>query len=76
MIVVIGNSCVRSVFVENSAALSYVGRYNGLTLRNKKIRLIPNDRRYLPPPNKRSSGAALRTRMREEVVLRFSKEVG
>jgi hypothetical protein len=70
-IYVVGNSSVRGTFVKNSAVVEAVAKRNGLQLTEKRIRLLPPNRRYLPPPSFRSAGPALGTRMRQEVVLAF-----
>lgn len=68
---VVGNSTIRGTFIRNSAIVESVARLNGLTLVEKKVRLLPPNRRYLPPPSSKHAGASLSTRMSEEVVLAF-----
>jgi len=72
-VIVVGNSTIRGVFVKNSRALAYLGKVNGLSLSSTRRRQLLENRRYLPPPGKRISGKLLRSRMGEEVVLRFRK---
>jgi hypothetical protein len=72
-VIVVGNSTIRGVFVKNSRALAYLGKVNGLSLSSTRRRQLLENRRYLPPPEKRISGKLLRSRMGEEVVLRFQK---
>ena len=69
---VIGDSAVRGVYVKNSEGLIGLAGKNGLKLVSKKVRPIPDDRRYLPPPKKHGANNRIHNRMREEVVLRFS----
>jgi SAM-dependent methyltransferase len=70
---VVGDSTIRETFVQNSRCLVFLGDRNGLRLRSMRRRSLPDSRRYLPPPGRRMSGKLLRARMREEVVLVFSK---
>jgi SAM-dependent methyltransferase len=73
-VVVIGDSTLAGVFIRNSRALVLLGRRNGLRLRSTRRRALVENRRYLPPPGRRGSGSLLHSRMREEVVLVFSKD--
>jgi len=70
-IYVVGNSTIRGTFIRNSALVESVARLNGLNLLERKVRLLPPNRRYLPPPSSNQAGASLSSRMREEVVLAF-----
>jgi DNA modification methylase len=72
-VLVVGDSTIKGVFVRNSRALTYLGRSNGLTLKSVRRRRLLENRRYLPPPGRRISGKLLQSRMREEVILTFSK---
>jgi DNA modification methylase len=74
-VLVVGDSTIQGVFVRNSRALAYLGRVNGLTLRSVRRRPLLENRRYLPPPGIRISGKLLRSRMREEVILTFGKNL-
>jgi SAM-dependent methyltransferase len=73
-VIVIGDSTLAGVFIRNSRALALLGKRNGLRLRSTRRRPLVENRRYLPPPGRRASGSLLRARMREEVVLVFSKD--
>jgi len=75
-VVVVGNSTIRGVFIENSRALVYLAHANGLRLNSTRRRRLPENRRYLPPPERKGSGDLLRSRMKEEVVLTFTKRPG
>jgi hypothetical protein len=72
-VLVVGDSTIRDIFIENSRCLIFLGERNGLSLRSMRRRSLPDNRRYLPPPGHRVSGKQLRARMRKEVVLVFSK---
>lgn len=70
---VIGENTIRGTYVRNSAIVSAVADLARLTLRERRVRLLPANRRYLPPPARRDDPAALSARMRREVVLTFTK---
>jgi len=74
-VLVVGDSTIQGIFVRNSRALAYLGRANGLTLKSVRRRRLLENRRYLPPPERKISGKLLRSRMREEVILTFSKNL-
>lgn len=71
--IVVGNSTLRGVFINNSQVLTHLARKNGLRLRSARRRPLQENRRYLPPPNHKDAGTALRTRMYEEVILTFQR---
>jgi len=69
-ILVIGNSCLKGVFVENALAVRAAAIRAGLKPTKRYERQLPSARRYLPPPT--SAGASdLGKRMRTESVLSF-----
>lgn len=70
-VMVIGDSSISGIFIKNSNALIALGKKNDLQLVSKKNRPLPDNRRYLPPPNAEASGTALRSRMKSEVILTF-----
>jgi SAM-dependent methyltransferase len=72
-VLVVGDSTIRDIFIENSRCLIFLGERNGLSLQSMRRRSLPDNRRYLPPPGHRVSGKQLRARMRKEVILVFSK---
>ncbi len=72
-ILVVGDSCLRGVFIQNSRLIKAAARRVGLTLIDSRERVLPDSRRYLPPPAKSGSGTGLERRMRSEVVLSFTK---
>lgn len=66
---VMGNSCLKGVYIDNSEALAQAGAMAGLNLRAKIERDLPAGSRYLPTP----TSGALSKRMRKEVILTFKK---
>ena len=70
---VVGNCNLRDTFVKNSKCISELALETGFEIHSTRTRPLPENRRYLPPPETRSSGKALRKRMREEVILTLLK---
>jgi hypothetical protein len=68
---VVGNSCLRGVFISNAECLKALATSLGLTLESEQERDLPVQSRYLPPPE--SGASALGRRMRTESVLEFSR---
>lgn len=73
IVMVIGNSIKKGLYLSNSEALTFLGERHGMRRVGHSERMIPPTRRYLPPPGSRSSGKELRSRMNSEVVLTFQK---
>lgn len=71
---VIGENTVRGTFIRNAMVISAVADLCGLKLQDRRVRTLPANRRYLPPPSSVSSSAAMDVRMRREVILSFSKK--
>ncbi|MGB3291916.1 MAG: hypothetical protein WBB01_02870 [Phormidesmis sp.] len=71
-ILVLGNNTVRGVFVRNAHAIGLLGELVGFQEYERTRRLLPPNRRYLPPPVT-GAGEQLEARMREEVVLTLAK---
>lgn len=65
---VVGNSCLRGVFVRNSAAVAVAARFAGLTLIGETERPLPTQSRYLP-----MTSVPLGKRMRTETILSFAR---
>jgi hypothetical protein len=65
---------LRDTYIENSKCVTDLAVEVGFSVRSSRKRPLPENRRYLPPPATRSSGKALRKRMREEVILTLVKE--
>jgi hypothetical protein len=72
-VLVIGDCNIGNTFVENSRCLRMVGKQAGLEPKRTRRRLLPENRRYLPPPTSIRAGIDLQRRMREEVILTFRK---
>lgn len=70
---VVGDSTLKGVFIRNSSAIRSLAVQHGFAFSSQSTREIPDGRRYLPPPTARAAGAQFQTRMREEVILTFSK---
>jgi len=68
---VVGENTVRGTFIPNAKIVSALAELSGLKIENRRVRALPANRRYLPPPTTRN--AALDSRMRREVILSFSK---
>ena len=66
---VMGNSCLKGVYIQNSEELAQAGSMVGLKLIRKVERDLPPGSRYLPTP----ASGTLSRRMRKEVILSFSK---
>jgi hypothetical protein len=69
-IFVIGNSCLRGVFVRNALAITLLAEQIGFRYIRGEERELPPNRRYLPPPDT-SEHSDLKKRMRTETVLTF-----
>jgi DNA modification methylase len=71
---VVGESTIRRTFVRNARLVIAAAERHGLRLVSRHSRELPPNRRYLPPPRRRSRrGALLDGRMRREVVVEFRK---
>jgi hypothetical protein len=72
-ILVVGNSRLRGVDVDNAFAVSTIAERTGLKPTGPgEARDLPPSRRYLPPPSDTNT-SDLNKRMRTEVVLRYKK---
>ena len=69
---VVGNSCIKGIYIENTKIIESAGELLGLTLINQKEREIPQSKRYLPPP-KGELIPGLSKRMRTEAIMTFIK---
>jgi hypothetical protein len=67
---VVGNSCLRGVYVRNAQAITLLAKRIGLQHFSEEERELPPNRRYLPPPHV-SELNDLKKRMRTETVLTF-----
>lgn len=71
-VLVIGNSTIKGVFLDNTRLVSAAAAQVGLREVSRYAREIPANHRYLPPPSSNGDGS-LSKRMREEVVLTLEK---
>jgi hypothetical protein len=65
---IVGNSCLKNVFIRNSDGVIRAGELSGLRLLQEYERELPAQHRYLPPPEQGRLGK----RMRTETILTFS----
>ena len=72
---VMGENTIRGTYIRNSRIISEIAHVCGLRLKERRVRNLPANRRYLPPPSARNNSAPMDTRMRREVVLAFVKPV-
>ena len=70
---VVGDSTINGTFVRNSSIIAATARSQGLSLTSRQARALPENRRYMPPPQKDGGGTSMNGRMRREVVLVFEK---
>ena len=62
---IVGNSCLKGVFIKNSDAVESAGRIVGLDIVDKNERKLPPRNRYLPVP----AHGPLGKRMRTETII-------
>lgn len=72
-IYVIGENTIRGIYIQNAKIIVALARKAGLRLVRRIGRRLPPNRRYLPPPDRRTRRGALDRRMRSEVILHFEK---
>ncbi|MBR0894463.1 hypothetical protein JQ616_05835 [Bradyrhizobium tropiciagri] len=72
-IYVVGENTVRGTFIPNAKIVSAVAERAGLSSETRRTRVLPANRRYLPPPSTRNGQESLDGRMRREVILSFTK---
>ena len=58
---VVGNSCLKDVFISNASAISRAATLNGLTVCDKYERELPRRQRYLPITDDGTLGRRIRT---------------
>lgn len=68
-VLVVGNSCLKGVFIKNTQAVKSTAEVHGLNLIEELERNLPMNLRYLPT----SDGSALAKRMRTETIMYFAK---
>jgi DNA modification methylase len=69
---VVGNSCLKGIYIENTNILIAAAKLLGFNLVETFEREIPESRRYLPPP-KGDDKTVMNARMRTEAVIVLSK---
>jgi SAM-dependent methyltransferase len=74
-IYVVGENTIRGTFIKNALIVSLIAAQFGLVLSQRRTRVIPDSRRYLPPPRNQTGAASMNSRMRREVVLVFMKPI-
>jgi len=70
---VVGENTIRGTYIRNSRIICEIAKSCGLGLKERRVRNLPANRRYLPPPSSRRKAASMDGRMRREVVLAFGK---
>ena len=80
---VVGEPNVHGVKLQTAAMLGLTGERFGLLQESERRRLLPDSRRYLPPPRSGNPGgdagqgrSPMDKRMREEVILTFTLHSG
>jgi tRNA G10 N-methylase Trm11 len=68
-VLVVGNSNLNGVYIENSEVFNQAGKLVGLNLSHITEREIPITKRYLPLP--KSNSNSLSKRMKHEVIMSF-----
>lgn len=68
---VLGNSCLKDTFIQNSAGVAHAGIHAGLRLVSETERDLPASSRYLPI----TTTGKLSKRIRTETILTFSPRV-
>jgi SAM-dependent methyltransferase len=71
-VLVIGNSTIRGEYADNAQFARAAAACHGLELVERTERVLPENRRYLPPPRE-VDGGHLAKRMRSEVILTLRK---
>lgn len=74
IVLVLGNANVDGVFLDIAGTIERLAAAEGLNRMSVATRQIPNNRRYLPPPDTQREGKPLSKRLREEVVLVLKNE--
>jgi hypothetical protein len=69
---VVGENTVRGTYIRTATILTAIAKLIGLKLIRRRVRILPSNRRYLPPPNK-LKGDRINWRMRREVIVSFRK---
>lgn len=70
---IVGENTIRGTYVRNAAIVTAVAELAGLQMTDRRSRMLPANRRYLPPPSRRGGAASLDARIRREVILAFRR---
>ncbi len=73
IVLVLGNVNVDGVFLDIAGAVERLAAANALHRLTAVTRQIPNNRRYLPPPDSQKEGQPLAKRLRSEIILVLKK---
>lgn len=76
VVYVVGENTVRGTQIRTAVIISALAGNSGLKFHKRQSRMLPANRRYLPPPSKRGNTNALNIRIRREVILSFKKPFG
>ena len=68
---VVGENTLRGTYIRTSVIVTKLAELAGLSLTEQRTRMLPANRRYMPPPS--SAQGAMDARMSREVVLTFVK---
>ena len=74
IVLVLGNSNVGGVFLDIAGTMERLAAAKALNRLSAATRQIPNNRRYLPPPDSQKEGQPLAKRLRDEVILVLKNE--
>ena len=66
---VVGENTIRGTFVPTGQLVALLAARAGLQLTDRRLRDLPGNRRYLPPPG--TGRTSMDTRIRREVILTF-----
>lgn len=74
VVLVLGNANVEGVYLDIAAAMEHLAAAKALHRITVARRQIPNNRRYLPPPDSQEEGQPLAKRLRDEIILVMKNE--
>ncbi len=68
---IVGENTIRGTYIPTARLIARLAKRAGLRLKSRRVRHLPPNRRYLPPPS--GGPAPMDTRIRKEVILRFER---
>jgi hypothetical protein len=68
---VVGENTLRGTYIRTSVIVTALAELVGLSVRERRTRNLPANRRYMPPPS--PSFGAMNARMRREVIMTFAR---